>query len=694
MTRRITYRLLLLSALFALAFPVTSQTLVSFPSDSAAIVRFTIPTYKPVALEYTAPDTLINYAHTYRPLTRPGEWYAWLGNNGLPQNNLTPDFTSSQGLAYGRNGFAAYIQNPADVAFYQSRRPYSNVSYVSGPDNENQLEALLSKNVYKGITAGVKYRLISSTGPYAYQKADNNNLAVSLRYFSPDGRYGAMAGYLLNTFEIQENGGIANETDFTNNTESNRAVISTRLTSAWSRNGNMRAFVTSFYEPAIRYGVGDSLLADPVPFSLPQTHPTDTTPGSTEAAATDSTHYLQPDPAAIAVVTDSLSATHTAYQPTVATTRQKPLGDAIRFFGLGRFQHAFTYSRDAYVYADASPQSGYYQNIYTDSTTTFDTVCLLKFENEISWTNAGFLHKNVLPIAFRFALKHQYAEHRTPSHKRIFNQLIPNGSINLSLWNRFSLSGYGFLVKGDYNDGDLGLRGAIDLRVGNRHDDGFKGEAGFYSEMPGYFFQYYESNHFRWNNNFDRQETWFAKIRLRYRMASLGADYFLLNQYVYLNKEAIPAQHGAEMSVIRLWAGVNLKPGRWNIDGQAVVQVASDTSVMKLPQLLVRATVFYTGHLFSKALKIQPGIDFYWYPAYHASNYMPALQSFYLQDVKTIGGYPWIDLFANFRVKRAVLFLRYRHLNATFTGYNYLDAPGYPLPDGGINFGVSWNFYD
>ncbi|MDD2964530.1 MAG: hypothetical protein PHU33_11330 [Bacteroidales bacterium] len=692
----------ILLVLSAIATPVAAQNLVTFPSDSAAIVAFTIPGKQPVALHYKQIDTTISYAHNYRPFTKPGQWYAWLGNNGLPMRNLTPDFNSSEGFNYGKTSFAPYTTNPSETVFYQSKRAYSNVSYTSGPDNENQLEALLSKNIFKGITTGIHYRLISSTGPYAYQKANCENLALTIRYFAPDGRYGAMAGYLLNTYTVQENGGIKNEIQFTENQETNRSVITTRLTSAESRNGNMRAFLTVFYEPAIPYQTDDTVVkkkpkskshADSVSFTKPVPDAANKIKPDRDSIPALQANALEthPDSSIIRFIANNdSSATKTvALQDSI---RKK--NKALQFFGLGRFQYSLSYSRDAWVYDDSNPKSGFYTHIYNDSTTTFDTTGIKKLENEISWTNAGFLHKNSLPVALRFAVRHQYTELTTLTQKKTFSQFIPNASVNLSLWNRFSLSGYGFIVKGDYNDGDLGLRGQINLRVGQRDDDGFVGEAGFYSEMPGYFFQFYESNHFKWENSFDRQETWFAKVKLKYSIASAGLDYYLLNQYVYLDKDATAQQHGAEMSVARLWTGINIKLGRWNIDGQAVGQIASDTSVVKLPKLLVRATIFYTGHLFKKALKIQPGIDFYWYPAYHGDDYMPALQSFYLQDVKNIGGYPWIDLFANFRVKRAILFLRYRHLNAQFSGFNYMDVPRYPLPDGGINFGVSWNFYD
>ncbi|HCT71855.1 MAG TPA: hypothetical protein DF409_13585 [Bacteroidales bacterium] len=35
-----------------------------------------------------------------------------------------------------------------------------------------------------------------------------------------------------------------------------------------------------------------------------------------------------------------------------------------------------------------------------------------------------------------------------------------------------------------------------------------------------------------------------------------------------------------------------------------------------------------------------------------------------------------------------------KHLNSGLSGYNYIMVPSYPMPDRGLRFGVSWNFFD
>lgn len=80
--------------------------------------------------------------------------------------------------------------------------------------------------------------------------------------------------------------------------------------------------------------------------------------------------------------------------------------------------------------------------------------------------------------------------------------------------------------------------------------------------------------------------------------------------------------------------------------------------------------------------------------AFYGDAYMPALRSYYLQRQTETGDYPYMDAFVNVRVKRARMYLIAKHVNSGLMGYNYIQVPGYPMPDRGIHFGVSWQFYD
>jgi len=91
---------------------------------------------------------------------------------------------------------------------------------------------------------------------------------------------------------------------------------------------------------------------------------------------------------------------------------------------------------------------------------------------------------------------------------------------------------------------------------------------------------------------------------------------------------------------------------------------------------------------------LQPGIDLHFLTAYYADAYMPATAVFYMQNDKKIEEQLYIDVFVNFKIKRARMFLKYSHVNAGLLGYNYYSIPGYPMHDRIMQFGISWMFYD
>lgn len=67
---------------------------------------------------------------------------------------------------------------------------------------------------------------------------------------------------------------------------------------------------------------------------------------------------------------------------------------------------------------------------------------------------------------------------------------------------------------------------------------------------------------------------------------------------------------------------------------------------------------------------------------------------FYSQRTEKTGGYPKFDIFLDFRIKRATLFLKYEHLNYYVTNGNYFSALDYPINPAMFKFGLKWNFFD
>jgi hypothetical protein len=90
---------------------------------------------------------------------------------------------------------------------------------------------------------------------------------------------------------------------------------------------------------------------------------------------------------------------------------------------------------------------------------------------------------------------------------------------------------------------------------------------------------------------------------------------------------------------------------------------------------------------------MEPGFTFTWFSSYFADAYMPALRSFYLQNEKEIGNYPFLDVYLALKVKRARIFVKYTNVFGLTQDFNYYTTPHYPMLDPRFYLGVSWRFY-
>ena len=56
--------------------------------------------------------------------------------------------------------------------------------------------------------------------------------------------------------------------------------------------------------------------------------------------------------------------------------------------------------------------------------------------------------------------------------------------------------------------------------------------------------------------------------------------------------------------------------------------------------------------------------------------------------------YPKIDLFANFKIKRTTIFIKYEHLSQYFGNNNYFLNSYYAMDPATLKYGLRWVFND
>jgi hypothetical protein len=126
---------------------------------------------------------------------------------------------------------------------------------------------------------------------------------------------------------------------------------------------------------------------------------------------------------------------------------------------------------------------------------------------------------------------------------------------------------------------------------------------------------------------------------------------------------------------------------------QILWQKVSDSRFIHLPELSARLVLSY-NMVVSKVLFVQMGADARYYTEYYADAYHPATSFFYLQYKKLIGNYPYIDLFADLKLKRTRVFFQYMNLGSLFLNKSYFTSLHYPMNKATFRLGVAWSFYN
>ncbi len=226
--------------LFLLAFPVTSPgtaPLITLPDTSVATDTIAPPQdtlifyYPSPPVQYQQVDTVaIGQApHRYLPTVR-SKW-ADLGNIGSDHYSLlpTPAFTIGprSGLPYD-----LYQVNALNYTHYDVRYPVTRLRYSLGSAQEQTFGLLHTQNITRRLNFSLDYQKINSKGPYSRQEVDIGDLKLGVGYRTRDHRYAVYAHYERNKTFLMMNGGIVNDSLFTENVADNRDVYPVNLSDA------------------------------------------------------------------------------------------------------------------------------------------------------------------------------------------------------------------------------------------------------------------------------------------------------------------------------------------------------------------------------------------------------------------------------------------------------------------------------
>ena len=145
------------------------------------------------------------------------------------------------------------------------------------------------------------------------------------------------------------------------------------------------------------------------------------------------------------------------------------------------------------------------------------------------------------------------------------------------------------------------------------------------------------------------------------------------------------------MQVLSASLQQNFKVGILHWNNKVTFQTSSDDAVIPLPRLSVYSNLFIRFRV-AKVLHVDLGLDCDYYTKYYAPGYQPATMSFYNQRELKVGNYPFMNVYANMKLKRARFYIMMSHVNQGMTGDNYFSMPHYPMNPRRFQMGVSVDF--
>ena len=142
-----------------------------------------------------------------------------LGNHGSATKSLLVNDSILTGLNYSFDNLDAFRWGKNNLRFKELSQPYASVMYFNGAQSEEGVELHLSQNVRENWNIGVGYRKISSVGFYISQRTAINNFYINQHLKSKNHRYQLIFYGIYNESYNEENGGIQNDTLFTDSPE-------------------------------------------------------------------------------------------------------------------------------------------------------------------------------------------------------------------------------------------------------------------------------------------------------------------------------------------------------------------------------------------------------------------------------------------------------------------------------------------
>jgi Putative porin len=585
-------------------------------------------------------DTVLHNFQFYAPEDKQKDPWRNLGNAGSAVFPLVYQFDTITDFDLGFRQYDINYRTIAAIRHYQTPTPITYLAYNQAPKKDQRFRVVHARNIGKQFQIGVDYNVSGSNGFFARQKTNTDNLNVYTHFTTRNRKYNVFAGYLSNDIDNEQNGGID-----TSQTKPEDVFLQSRL--------------------------------DFIPVNL----------NNTLSDFNQKAVYVQQSYAL---------GGHFNFQ--VDDSTQKEV-----FYPVVNFIHQFNFKYFRYNYTDALSNPGFYPEVLLRNDSTVDFTIMNSMENK-----AGFM---ISGIKRRTADTVEYTKFRAQAFLSYRNiQINQQGrffySNNLSLHALFQNNNvhpgnlrykvkYSQVFSG-YNAGD----NLLNIQAGYKTEEWveFMAFARLRRYEPGFIQNQYLSNHYYWENSWEKQSSmqiglWYAVPKLRLK---LSGEYVMLNKMMYYSTDGLPAQAGQNVNGFVFRFNQRFDWKNWHLDAYAALQFFSGPDILHLPTFVTVNSIYYSKDVFKKALLTHVGFDIRYNTPYQADKFNPVYGQFYLQRDQNLSTYVVIDVFVDLQLKDTRFYFKIENVNSglLFFDRGYFAAPGYPMPPLSLKFGIDWVFYN
>ena len=553
-------------------------------------------------------------------------------NVGQTYNSLTYNFQDTHLMpSFGARARHFNYMEIEDINYYRVPTPLTELFFKTAFEQGQLVDAFFTVNTSPQINYSIAYKGLRSIGKYQNILTSTGNFRFTTNYSTKNKRYNARAHMVTQDLLNEENGGLSDESVV--NFESGDPEFF------------KRAILEVNFENAENILVGKRFHLD---------HSYD-----------------------IIQKKDSTSSNKLA------------------------LKHIMSFEDKYYQYRQSSVDS-YFGDAFT-SRDLNDKVTLENFYNQVQLNYSNDLLGDFQFNASSNNYNYGYNKLVIIDGNTIVNRLKGNvyavGGKYHKQYKRFDLLGeVGVNVVGDF-DGNF-IKGAASFKLND--DMSAIAEINHNSKAPNYNTLLYQSDYinYNWQNNFNNTETQQLAFHLKSnKLANISVDYSTITDYTYFKKDETSNlvkafQNSKTITYLRVKLEKEIKFGKFALNNTVMYQnVQDENNTLNVPEIITRNTLYYSTHMFDKALFLQTGVTFNYFTKYFMDDYDPLLAEFIVQNEKEYGDFPRFDFFINAKIRQTRIFLKAEHFNSSFTGYDYYSAPNYPYRDFVVRFGIVWNFF-